>query len=320
MSLHYRDIMMEIFNFLAELKHKKAIEFEQYLAKITKLEEKYIRLHGKEFMYEISVNQIIELLKLEKRWEFKILYLTHVFDRESKKIKSRLEIDEKRNASFSDIISSNVKINYFFSRSHQKYLNCEIFVGTAVVMNMFTDNALIEEYYKWYDAILNYICNRLEYKENDLYNDFGLLYQMIYNLFYRQGSIDNKIESALSYGPCMFICSLTEKLLRIVYKYEKQKEEYINIDKYTLGELLSENNDVIVKILGHIQVKHLRYFFLTDPDGKVGLAYRNRLAHWRDFAPSDLNRGFVCKLFFLFMNVVNSIFVYYIQDQKDVNF
>lgn len=120
---------------------------------------------------------------------------------------------------------------------------------------------------------------------------------MINNLFYRQQSIEKEIERALSYGPCMFICSLIEKFLRIIYKYEKQKEEYINIDRHTLGELLSENNDVVVKILGSIQIKHLRYFFLCDADGKVGQQYRNRLAHWRDFSPSDLNKSFFVSYF-----------------------
>lgn len=110
------------------------------------------------------------------------------------------------------------------------------------------------------------------------------------------------------------VCSLVEKLLRVICKYEKQKEEYIDINNYTLGDLLSENNDVINKILGDIQVKYLRYFFLSDSDGRVGQAYRNKLAYWRDLSPYDLNRSFVCKLFFLFMNAANSIFVYYLHE------
>lgn len=207
-----------------------------------------------------------------------------------------------------------MKTNDFFTRSHQRYLSCEISVGTAAVMVIFTDKDLLSECYEWYDAILKYICEAIDYTDNDLYNDFGLLYQILNNLFYSQESIGKEIESALSYGPCMFICSLVEKLLRVIYKYEKQKEEYIDINNYTLGELLSEKNDVINKILGDIQVKHLRYFFLSDPDGRVGQAYRNKLAHWRDLSPYDLNRSFVCKLFFLFMNAVNSIFVYYLHE------
>lgn len=228
-SLHYRDIMTQIFNFLAELKHKKAIEFEEYCVKINKIEEKYVRLYGKEFKYEIPVHQIIEMLKSDKQWELKILYLTHIFDKKSKKINSRLDIDEVRKPHFLDIVSSNMKTNDFFSRSHQRYLDCEISVGTAVVMAIFNDKDLIEEYHEWYDAILKYICKKLDYKELDLYNDFELLYQMINNLFYCQESIGEEIESALSYGPCMYICSLTEKLLRVIYKKEKQKEEYINM-------------------------------------------------------------------------------------------
>lgn len=313
-ALQYSDIMMDIFNFLAQLKHIKATEFERYCLKINKLEEDHVRLHGQEFQYEIPIQPIIKFLKSDTEWLWKTLYLTHSLDEKSKRIISRLDLDEERRSSILNMISTNIKTNDFFTRTHQKYLYHQLNVGTVMVLTIFGEKDLLSECCEWYDAILKYICEKIDYVDSDLYNDFGLLYQMIYNLFYTQESIEKEIESALSYGPCMFICSLVEKLLRVIYKYEKQKDEYITIDRYTLGELLSEQNDVITRVLGSVQVKHLRYFFLTDPDGKVGQDYRNRLAHWRDFAPYDLNKKFFCKLFFLFMNIVNSIFVFYFHE------
>lgn len=312
-SLMYRDTINSIFDFLVAVKHKKAVEFENYCKNIKQLEEEGMRLYGKEFKREIPVTEIRNMLKSDIKWELKLLYLTHTFDKEDRKVKSILDLNEKQKSNIFDSISTNIRTNDFFSRSHQKYLECEINVGAAAVMVIFRDEELFSEYYKWYDAILKSICKGIDYNDNDLYNDFGLLYQLLNNLFYSDECITKDIESSLSYGPCMFICSLIEKILRIIYKYEKQKEEYINIDNYTLGQLLSENNNVIVGILGNIQVKHLRYFFLSDPDGKVGEDYRNRLAHWRDLCPNELNRNFVCKLFFVFMNVANSIFVYYLR-------
>jgi len=121
----------------------------------------------------------------------------------------------------------------------------------------------------------------------------------------------------LCYGPCMFLCSLTEKLLRIVYFGLMKNDKYVSVEKTTMGQLLDENNQIFIGVFGEYQMKHLRYFFCTDGQQKIGANYRNLLAHWADFSCSSLTQPFAAKMMFLFTNVINSIFLYFKNHELD---
>ena len=67
---------------------------------------------------------------------------------------------------------------------------------------------------------------------------------------------------------------------------------------------------------GEYQLKHLRYYFCTEGDKKIGFNYRNALAHWSGLQAVDITPFLVAKLMYLFTNVVNSVVIHFINKSK----
>ena len=115
----------------------------------------------------------------------------------------------------------------------------------------------------------------------------------------------------------MFLCALTEKLLRMFYIYLMKDRVYVPLTSATLGTLLSPDNQEMVNIFGKDHLKSLSFFFCTVGDKKIGMNYRNSLAHWIGMRKRDINSMLVAKLFFLYTDVLNTIFWYFCKEGWD---
>jgi len=300
-----------IYKFLKDIKHIKASEFENHIKVAEKLLEIRIKQNDPIFTYEIPSVEIHKQLKSNIPWEFKLLTITHTYQKETDILMSNLNKKPENKKALIDLASTNIPTNDYFTHSHQNFLEILTNVGTTAIIIIMRDKELFDESQSWYSSYLKFIAGQLGYSEIELNDDIIFLYQMLNNIFWSTGTEDEQIQQSLCYGTAMFISAFTEKILRTVYKNIKQKEEYVPFDKATMGELLSSGNEVFKEIFGEYQIKHLRFYFCTDEDKKVGFNYRNRLAHWNSLRIQQLNIQFVCKLLFLMTNVINSIFYYF---------
>lgn len=310
-----RNTINTIFIMLKKIKNIKAVQFEKYLDTADKLLNEYLEKNGKSFKYDIPVGEIIKQLKSDLDWRLKMLHITHDLHEHDDKMISTFDTVSNENDALMDLVSTNIPTNENFPLSKQQHLRIIITVGSVTILEMLKDEYLFDRSCTWYPSFLNYISDKLEYTENDLQDDITLLFQMLKNIFYNSNK-SNEVIQSLCYGACMFICALTEKLLRITNKYIRQKEEYVSIDGPTMGSLLSDNNNVIKEILGEQQLKCMRYFFCTDGEERVGQNLRNKLAHWNGLNCSNLNTIFVCQLFYLFTSVLNSMFYYFYEKDR----
>lgn len=108
----------------------------------------------------------------------------------------------------------------------------------------------------------------------------------------------------------MFICAMTEKLLRSFYIYLLKDKMYVPLTSATLGTLLSYNNGEMSDIFGKDHLKNLAYFLNVVGDKKIGYDIRNSLAHWVNMDKTNLNSMLVAELFYLYTDVVNTLFLY----------
>lgn len=122
--------------------------------------------------------------------------------------------------------------------------------------------------------------------------------------------------SPLCYGAAMFICALVEKLLRTFYIYLLKDKMYVPLSSATLGTLLSSNNQEMLTIFGEDHLKNLSFFFSTIGDKKIGMNYRNSLAHWVGVKDRDLNSMLVAKLFYLYTDIINTIFWHFTEEEN----
>ncbi|QQY79703.1 hypothetical protein EDD65_11289 [Keratinibaculum paraultunense] len=315
--MEHQNTIYEIYNILKRINHIKGNQFEGYVEVSEEIMDKYLKEKGKVITYEIPVVDIIKMLKSDMPWEFKPLSLTHSYDKECDIMKSNLNFPPKEETSFLDLVSSNIDSDDYFTFSHQQNLNVYITVGTAAIFSIMNDKKLFVESLIWYIGYLEFICQELRYGKKDIIFDMKLLYNMLDNIFSNIGELDDERMQSLCYGPSMYICAFTENILRVTYKYIKQDEEYVPSSIGTIGQYLSIENEVIKEILGEYQVKHLLFYFGKTQETKIGYNYRNKLAHWNEIQKKELSPQLVCKLFFLMINVINSIFYYFYEKRRE---
>ena len=147
----------------------------------------------------------------------------------------------------------------------------------------------------------------------DLAEDLESLYIMLQPVILSDEAVYKDI-TPLCYGAAMFICALTEKLLRTLYVYLMKDKMYVPLSSATLGALLSPNNQEMVNIFGEDHLKSLSFFLCTVGDKKIGMNYRNALAHWIGLRDRDINSMLVAKLFYLYTDVINTIYLYFYKE------
>lgn len=151
-----------------------------------------------------------------------------------------------------------------------------------------------------------------------LSDDVSMLISMLNSVSRNLDPSDNRHREAVCYSASMFCCSLTEKLLRIFYLYCSQNNilsvpKYINKQQYfSLGFLASQK----LAMPGSLTIDHRKalMYFLTKIRGmKDCRSYRNKLAHWTsEMSPGSMQPDLASRLIWLFTDVLNSVYMYFV--------
>ncbi len=294
-------------DFLKRLKHPKTNIFVEYEQKADDVLSEYLKEHGHIFKEEANISKIRDFLNSNQEDTLKLLSLTHSLkgDMSANGLLNNPPSDKK---SIADLVSTNIKTDNYFTFTHQMNIEAYLGFGAATMNILISDEQLFAKSAQWYCLYINTIMEKCEYDSKELRDDFELLFQMLQNIFWGSDKDNQLLKSSLCYGGATFICAFSEKIMRIVYKQLKREIEYIPIEKITMGQLLSDGNPLYKEIFGENQLKHFRYFFISDGEKKIGLNLRNNLAHWSNMKPQQLNRDLVLKLMYLLTCIINSLF------------
>lgn len=323
-SNDYRNILIlehqfqYIYKFIDQIRHPKANTFLKYSEWIeTKLKDA-LKEHGHKFTNELPAGEIVSHIKSLPDWEIQMLSLTHDHHNESDMIRyvSRFSYPSKGKQSIIDSVSSNISSDDYFTRSHQRELSIILALGAATISAIWHDKEIFPDCLQWYDEFLSFISEQMG-DNIDLAEDLEMLYIMLQPVILSDEA-ENKDIAPMCYGAAMFICALTEKLLRTLYIYLMKDEMYVPLTSATLGALLTPHNQEMVNIFGEDHLKNLSFFFCTVGDKKIGMNYRNALAHWIGLGDRDINSMLVAKLFYLYTDVINTIFLFF-QKHHDIN-
>lgn len=298
-----------VYKFIAEIKHPKANAFRKHNDWIESKLENELKEHGQKFSYELPIGKIINYIKNLQNWKLQMISLTHKNKEKVSGYISHLSSPPMESHDIIDIVSSNIPSDDYFTRSHQYYLGMVMSLGAATISSIWHDKELFPNSLQWYNEFLNFISEQVGGNIN-LSEDLESLYIMLQTVILSDEAINRDIVP-LCYGAAMFICALTEKLLRTLYIYLMKDKLYVPLSSATLGTLLSPNNQEMVNIFGEDHLKNLSFFFCTVGDKKIGMNYRNALAHWIGLRDRDVNSMLVAKLFYLYTDVVNTIYLYF---------
>lgn len=306
-------ITNEFYNYLDSIKDKRANEFSK-LSKSTKnLLNKKILKEGQRIEYNMPMHEGLRLWKEGETWEKRLISITHSVsspDGITVSINSRLSFEKEKKQTILDSIITSNNTDDYFTHSHQQRLCIIETVGTSFLHAIISDKNSLNEYLKCVMTAAMYISKKLNIEENQLKNDITLLAELLKNISINMKNADISI-IGLCYGASMYACALSEKLLRILYYHLAENDIYIPNNKITLGYLLNVNNHYIVSIFGENHIKHLSYFLQRSTN--IGCNYRNMLAHWYDLETDNMTPIFVARTLWLFTDILNTIFAYYIE-------
>ncbi len=318
-AIQYDHIVKSVATFLKEIKHKAANNFIDYCNSLEVAMNKYIEKHGHSFSYQIPIEELRKPLENEKMpWNFKMLMLTHVRDKNSKWVSyHEFVMKETKRSLTDDLCSSTAPHNSYFTLTKQQTLG--LYDQTfLLLLQHYVNKEKIQEFISMLGSLLNFVCDHLniEFKENDFEDDLNVLLNELLVLFKVSEDKNEFALIGLNYGLTMFIIGLVEKFLRVLYKVHNT-DKYVNIDFYNLGDLLNEQNETIVKLLGIDNVKVLQYYLVKGNKFEVGYNYRNNFAHYRNIKPKDMHYGITLKVLQIFLMIINTLIIKIGDEEKN---
>ena len=305
--------------FLRKIQHIDANRFEKVQHDLDKLLSESLLKNGHTFSMKLPTEKIRAQLTSKHNIFIRILNITHTPDPVSLDWKCNLNTPPKSKKSLIDMVSTNIPTNEYFTFSHQRVLDSIVTVGAVTIHTIFTNKDITNEYLNGFLELVDCIAIETKNDVDELASDYELMTQMVGNIFSLPVDTDRLLVHSLCYGAAVFICAFSEKLLRLCYFEEMKDSIYIPLNKSTIGNLLSDGNESMTKILGKYQLKHLNYYLGQDKEGNIGMSYRNRLAHWAEINENYLTPQLVCQLFYLFTCIINSITLYYNKRSEDTN-
>ncbi|MFV0249757.1 MAG: hypothetical protein ACK5HP_01795 [Bacilli bacterium] len=305
--------------FLKKMNSTYIYELEKELYQIEIKFNENLMKTGYTSTFEYNLKPFVEFFENKTSpWEVRIVYLTHFQDKEGN-LCSFLEHGAKSNikALSDEIARKNPGTDDYFTSWRLRNLSLQIFEIKARIMSIFQKKENVSEYISDIYGELKYICenNNTTMELEELTDNVEMLSQYLADLFINlstEKSTEMTIKNTI-YGCSIFVCSLIEKVLRIIYKNSLREILYIPDSGITLGTLLKEedkNNSIIIDILGKEQIKCLRYFLHKTENG-IGDNIRNDLAHLNGRTPRRLNYDLITELLSYLSSILNSCVLYY---------
>lgn len=288
-------------SFLSAVKHRRAGEFAEYV----KIAEK---LKKDEVARKIAQAKAMFPDRVNKYWptsgspRSNLLVLTY-----NGECVSSLSFHQKSSCSkCCTCLSADEKLPYGYLR----HLAFQEAFRTKIFLEMLCNPAQLNCYSRLVRITVHFISGKLSGTACGLEEDTDLLLCMLDSVSRDMNVGEQKLEISC-YRSSMFLCSLSEKLLRLLYRHLQIDKEYVP-DDMTFDQLLNKNKKVLAEALGSTWVLSLDYFMIGMPVIKTGRNYRNRLAHWAPgMTPEDMTPVLTARLMWLFTDVLNSVALYF---------
>lgn len=307
--MQFEGTIREFHLFLQSIQSPKANEFTEYSKAATYLVSKNIIEKGQSFQYEIPVEEIVNQWKKTENWERRLLNLTHdpKVDNGTFLCISRLSKEPEAKRPLIDFVSTNVPTDDFFTMRHQQMLSVIASLGTGTMIEIVRRQDTLIDYLNLVASAVTLIIKQLNAEGEQLQQDVEMLSALLQIVANNLG-INNDVLHGMCYGASMFICALSEKLLRILYMNLAKDEKYVPINKATLGELLVVSNSHMLDVFGENHIKNLSFFLQRSTPSNVGHNIRNSLAHWSNISVSAMTPFFVAQMLWVFTDILNTVF------------
>lgn len=292
-------------SFLNTAKSTKANYYAKYLGRAENLKRKCFYHNVKIFMGVFKLPSV-ELWKASQNP--KLLDLTHFIHKVSHKKISYLSLVKKPSSS-TDVCSGDK--SSFRTAERLEYNK------SAIFLEILSDKTALDDYSRLVSRAVHDVSVKISQEKGELEKDAVLLRGMLRSAAenINEPGLEQKISC---YSASVFLCSLTDKLLRLFYLCLKKDKEYIPAGKMTLGRLLNKSSEDFDEAFDNDHLRGLAYFLVTVTGAQQGKNYRNSLAHWASgMSPDDMNPILTASLLWIFTDVLNSVHLYFASQTKE---
>ena len=307
-TIAYGDSVRRIRRYFSEIKYdqEKLAKFEEAHDQFDQKLNDWIDQNGSVFSQSIPSDIADKIFNSNAEWIAKLLLCTHSY--KNKKLVSQFSHKPPKETPLVDFVSHNIDTDEYFTYSKQQQIQISGGVGAALVLQSFCNEQYLNDLTDWIGIVLGTIAQHCKFDAEDLFSDFSAIIQSMQFVDAARKTHQDGYGACLIYGSCVLIIACIEKLLRLVYKFENQI--VLSDELIQLKGLLS--NPIISKVLTEDLMKGIGFYLSRY--GYVGLNYRNRLAHLSDIKMDEISATLPHTFFYLYMCVVNGIFIYYCTD------
>ena len=311
--------LRRFYSCLVKMESPIANSFVSVKKRVEALLNESLKKNGQVFKYEIPTGQIIDEWKKQREWEVRMITLTHekvVDDKGKLRLRSRMEIEDNAEKSIMDMVSTNIPKDDYYTFELQQRLSIIESIEVGTLISLMRNYDTYCELMNMLMSVTRFISEKLECSEEQLDFDLKILdshLQMCMSAEEKAKETAKETDIALCYGASMFLCALIDKLLRILYVHIAGVNQYIAVDKVTLGNTLNPNNKLMRDFFGEKHIRHLAFILSKDgiKERTIGYNRRNSLAHWT-INPNTVTTSLVAELVWMFIDVMNTIFIHFL--------
>ena len=289
-------------SFLNQVKIYKSDVLSEYVTKVERL-KRAILVGKADLVQKFFVHVGAEDWRCLQGCKPKLFLLTH-FELNS----VQYSFLSKKLESLEDKPYNDMPDDEFFTLECRKRLSNLEADQDAEFLEILRDRRAFEVY-SWlvkYAAL--YISSKISKQNDGLVVDVEMMLVML-RLAYRDFNKNSQEQEIFCYSLSMFLCSISEKILRLFNFYLTKGKDSENA---TLGDLLNEGQKELVKVLGIDHIRTLAYFLIGTTGIKLGRNYRNSLVHWSSgLVPSDMSPVFASSMLWMFTDILNSVSIYF---------
>lgn len=305
--LQYFNILKSIMRYLDNIKFSNANECNKIFKQVELLLDESIQKNGQTFSYEIPVKEFDKVYYSNTKWEHKLISLTHSLNKKTNKFESVFKY--KNRTSLIDDVSSNIDKDDYFTYSRQQDIRIALNVGSSIFQYIFSKKEFAENVAGWIRAIIDYVCKSIGYENDDILKEYEIIIETFFTWINNNWSQNISVGRALCYSIQMLLCGSIEKLLRVIYK---SRTETLFLDYDFSLSIALKDKTIIQPILSEDLAKVCHYVLCKE--NHIGNNYRNKLAHLYDFDLSTINPEMNFQLFYLYVCILNSIFLDCLKD------
>lgn len=318
-AIQYKHIFIQITEFLKEIKHKKATEFEAQIEYLSNLMDEYLKKHGHSFSYKIPYDEMIKPFENPLiHWQTKMFMLTHIKNKDTGSLESYHTVigrDTKQQI-MDHIATSNIPTDSYFFVTKQQTLNLYDH-SFLLILQYYVNKDKIQEFVSMLASLTTFIFENynIDFKKSEMGEDLNIILNLFLSLFEAEKNKNMYLKTGLNYSLIMFMCGVIEKFLRLIHK-EVNKEIYMSNDWYSLGNLLDVGEKSMVELLGEHEIRVVSYYLSNGKNMKIGHNFRNNFAHYKNIKIKDIDYGVTLKTLNIFLTIVNTISIKVLEKQR----